>query len=130
MRDERGRGRGLAEHGHAGQEGDGGLLGQPPGGEVERVDVDGHPRARDQDVLAVEARVARERDARPVRQHLDVAQLLAQDVAAAGGGAASRDGSRDHQFIRLQLGIRRYAVLAQVRPDRGAHCSRQGAFAQ
>ena len=69
VRDERGRRGGLAQDGHAGQEGDGGLLGQAPGGEVERVDVDGHARARHQDVLAVEARVAREGMPRHPRAH-------------------------------------------------------------
>jgi hypothetical protein len=85
VRDQRGRGGGLAQHRHPGQERDRRLLGQAPGGEVEGVDVDGHPCPRHQDVLAVEARAARELDALAVREHLHLAQALAQ-IRVGGQG--------------------------------------------
>ena len=63
MRDQRRAGGGLAEHRHAGEQRDGRLLGEAPGGEVERVDVHRDAVARHRDVLAVEARRAAELDA-------------------------------------------------------------------
>ena len=60
-------GRGLADHRHTREERDRGLLREAPGGEVERVDVDGDAVAWHRDVLPVEAGRAAEGD--PVAVH-------------------------------------------------------------
>jgi hypothetical protein len=54
--EQRGAGGRFADHGHAGEDRDGRLLGEAPGGEVEGVDVHRDAPARDAHVLAEEAR--------------------------------------------------------------------------
>ena len=60
MRDQRGRRRGFADDGHAGEERARRFFGEAPRGEVERVDVHGDAEARDPHVRAEEARAASE----------------------------------------------------------------------
>ena len=67
--DQRGRRRGLGDDRHAREPRARRLLGEPPGGEVERVDVHRDAVPRDEDVLAAEARRAAELEAFAVEHH-------------------------------------------------------------
>ena len=115
--DQRGGGRRLGHHRHAGEERAGRLLGEPPGGEVEGVDVHGDAVAGDQHV-GPEARGAAERTPSPSARKRAVAELLAEPGVVGEGAAAAGDESKAPS-------PRVVPVLRRERSRKPSRCSRQ-----
>src|SRR5690606_10975989 len=81
----------LGDHRHAGEEGAGELLGEPPGGEVEGVDVQGDSGPRNERVAAPERLALAELQAVAVDQVAALAEALTETAVEGEGAAAPVD---------------------------------------
>ncbi len=127
VRNHRGAGRGLREHGHSREQRGGGLLGQTPGGEVERVDMHGDAVPGHAYVLPVEPRRAPQLYAFAVHQKCHRAELLAQL-----GVGLEREDRAVHVELRIRARVaavcdREVEQLVAMRLDRLRHVLEQRA---